>query len=114
RKINVGQGKVVVNLEGEVVVNNNKVSDLSLTEFNDLHQLKKEGNTFFINNDLKNLKTKNNSSSLHQGFIEESNVNAIAEVANLIKANRQFESIQRAIKAYDSMTGRGVNEISKL
>jgi flagellar basal-body rod protein FlgF len=31
----------------------------------------------------------------------------------LINANRNFESIQRAIKTYDSMSGKAVNEIAK-
>jgi flagellar basal-body rod protein FlgF len=115
RKITVGSsGQVVISTGGEVSVNNNKVADLAVTEFNNLHVLKKEGNVSFINDDVKNIKTKGNSSIVQQGFLEESNVNAIAEISNLIKANRHFESIQRAIKAYDSMTGRGVNEISKL
>ena len=45
--------------------------------------------------------------------MEGSNVNAISEMSELIKANRQFESVIRAIKAYDSMSGKGVNEIGK-
>jgi len=50
---------------------------------------------------------------VRQGFLEESNVNAVEEMANLIKASRQFESIQRVMKAYDYIAGKGVNEIAR-
>ena len=81
-------------------------------EFKNDQSLKKEGNSLFINNDVKNIKAEQ-STVVHQGFVEQSNVNAVEEMAALIKANRHFESIQKAIKAYDSMTGKAVNEISK-
>lgn len=114
RKITVGQGgKVNISLEGEVYIAGNKIADLSVVEFKDQHALKKEGNAFFINADSENIEKTNSKTAIHQGFVEESNVNAVSEMSNLIKANRHFESIQRAIKAYDSITGRSVNEIGK-
>jgi flagellar basal-body rod protein FlgG len=45
--------------------------------------------------------------------LESSNVNALEEMTNLIKASRHFESIQQIIKAYDNMAGKAVNEISR-
>jgi len=66
----------------------------------------------FINPHRDNI-VNDEKSTIHQGFIERSNVNALSEMAELIKANRHFESIQRAIKAYDNIAGRGVNDIAK-
>ena len=34
--------------------------------------------------------------AVHQGFEEGSNVNAVKEMAELIKANRHFENIQKS------------------
>ncbi len=113
RVINVGAGKFSVSLEGEVFSGNNKVGDISLVEFNDVHALKKEGNSLFINNDQKNIKIGDLKTSIHQGFIEQSNVNAVTEMSNLINANRNFESIQRVIKTYDNISSKAVNEIPK-
>ena len=50
---------------------------------------------------------------VHQGFVEGSNVNAIKEMSELIKAHRHFENIQKAIQTYDSISGRAVNDIAK-
>jgi flagellar basal-body rod protein FlgG len=113
RRIAVAQGKISINMQGEIFSNNEKVSNLSLVEFKDLHALRKEGNSNYINKDNENILKSPLKSVVNQGFIELSNVNAIEEMSKLIKANRQFESIQRVIKTYDAMSSKGVNEIAK-
>jgi len=114
RLINIPQGgRVTVNIQGEILINNEKLTDLSIVEFKNIQSLKKEGNSFFINNDFKNISSAPVKTAIHQGFIEQSNVNAIAEMSELIRANRQFESIQRVIKTYDTISGKGINEIAK-
>lgn len=113
RILNVGNNKITINLEGEVFVKDNKVGELSLVEFKDPHALKKEGNSSFINPDTQNIKTTEMKTNVHQGFLEMSNVNAVREMSNLIKAHRQFESIQRVIKTFDQVTGKSVNEIAR-
>lgn len=113
RIINVGNSKFSISLDGEVYSGDNKIANLALTEFNDIHALKKEGNSLFINSDQTNLKIGDLKTSVHQGFIEQSNVNAVSEMSNLINANRNFETIQRAIKTYDNISSKAVNEISK-
>nr|BDT30214.1 flagellar hook-basal body protein [Bacteriovorax sp. HI3] len=113
RAITVGNGKFSISLEGEVFNGANKVADIAVTEFNDVHALKKEGNSLFINPDQQNVKVGDLKTSIHQGFVEQSNVNAVSEMSNLINANRNFESIQRVIKTYDNMSSKAVNEISK-
>ncbi|OUR92852.1 hypothetical protein A9Q84_20270 [Halobacteriovorax marinus] len=114
RFINIPSGgRLSVNLQGEILVNNTKIADLSVVEFKDIQSLRKEGNSFYINNDFKNISTGPVKTAIHQGFVEQSNVNAIAEMSELIRANRQFESIQRVIKTYDNISGKGINEIAK-
>lgn len=113
RAITVAGAKFSISLDGQVFNEKNKVADLAITEFTDVHALKKEGNSLYINPDQKNIKLGDVTTSVNQGFIEQSNVNAVTEMSNLINANRTFESIQRAIKTYDTMSGKAVNEISK-
>lgn len=113
RTITVGNSKFSISLDGEVFSGANKAADLSVVEFNDVHALKKEGNSLFINPDQKNIKIGELKTSINQGFVEQSNVNAVSEMSALINANRNFESIQRVLKTYDTMSGKAVNEISK-
>lgn len=106
-------GKPTINLQGEIFSNGQKIADLSVVEFNDIHALRKEGQSNFINNDFKNITVDTSKTAVHQGFVEQSNVNAVQEMSALIKANRHFESIQKVIKAYDQISGKSVNEISR-
>ena len=113
RLIKLRPGRVSITPSGDIFVNGKKKGQISILEFNDVHALKKEGGSNFINPNNGNLKTDPPTTRLQQGFIEESNVNAISEMSELIKANRHFESLQKVIKAYDNITGKAINEIAK-
>lgn len=113
RAITLGSNRFSINMQGEVFSGDNKLADLAITEFNDIHALKKQGNSLFINPDFQNIKIGEIKTTANQGFVEQSNVNAVSEMSNLINANRNFESIQRVIKTYDSMSAKSVNELSK-
>lgn len=86
---------------------------LGLIEFVDKQALRKEGQSLFSNIDAKNIAPETSRTQVLQGFIEQSNVNALSEMTELIKAHRQFEGIQRVIKTYDQIAGKGINEIAK-
>ncbi len=105
--------KITINLEGEVLTRDGIINKLSVVEFVDQHALKKEGNALYITPDEANIKRSDIRTTVNQGFLEGSNVNAIEEMSELIKAHRHFEAIQKAINAYDSMAGKAANEIGK-
>lgn len=105
--------KVTISLDGEILTREGSVGKLSIVEFADKHALKKEGNSLFITPDEANIIRTDIKTSVNQGFLEGSNVNAIEEMSELIKAHRHFESIQKAINAYDSISGKAANDIGK-
>jgi flagellar basal-body rod protein FlgF len=105
--------KITIALDGEVLTSNGAVGKISVVEFKDMHALRKEGNSLFITPDEKNVIRDEVKTTLNQGVLEGSNVNAIEEMSELIKAHRHFESIQKAINAYDSISGRAANDIAK-
>jgi len=113
RAIMLGNNKLTISQNGDVFAGDAKISELAITEFNQPSKLQKEGNSLFINNDLQNIKLGTYTTTTHQGFVEQSNVNAISEMSQLINANRNFESIQRVIKTYDSLSSKAVNELGK-
>lgn len=51
---------------------------------------------------------------LHQGFLENSNINIIGEMTDMIGASRSFESNQKMIQAFDQMNNKLVNEVPRL
>ena len=113
RIITITPGHINITPEGEIHISKKLISKISLVEFKDIHALRKEGNSLFINKDIKNIIETPAESKILQGFIEQSNVNPVGEISELLKTYRHFESLQRAIKTYDSIGGRAVNEIAK-
>lgn len=105
--------KITITKEGEVLTRDGQVGAISVVEFQDKHALRKEGNSLYITPDENNVIRTNIKTSLNQGFLEGSNVNAIEEMSELIKAHRHFESIQKAINAYDQISGKAANDIGK-
>lgn len=105
--------KVTFSLEGEALSSNGSLGKLSVVEFTDKHALRKEGNSLYITPDEANIVRTDIKTTVNQGFLEGSNVNAIEEMSELIKAHRHFESIQKAINAYDTISGKAANEIGK-
>ena len=104
--------KISISKEGEIFSKSGKIGKISLVEFNDLVALRKQGNSLYINNAEDNIKRDNIATTVNQGFMEGSNVNAVKEVSELINAHRHFENIQKAINTYDSISGRIVNDIA--
>lgn len=104
---------LTISQDGEVLTRQGFVGKIGMVEFGDVHALKKEGNSLYINPDEANAKRVGLKTMLRQGFIEGSNVNAVEEMSELIKAHRHFESIQKAINTYDSISSKAANDIAK-
>lgn len=104
---------LTISIEGDIFTKDGTIGKLSVVEFEDKHALRKEGNSLYITPDEVNIIRDNIKTTVNQGFLEGSNVNAIEEMSELIKAHRHFESIQKAINAYDSISGKAANEIGK-
>lgn len=105
--------KLTFTNEGEILTRDGAVGKISVVEFKDKHALRKEGNSLYITPDETNINRTNIKTAVNQGFLEGSNVNAIEEMSELIKAHRHFESIQKAINAYDQISGKAANDIGK-
>jgi len=48
-----------------------------------------------------------------QGFVEESNVNAVSSMVDMIAVQRAYASVQKAVSTIDAVRGMAVNEIGK-
>jgi flagellar basal-body rod protein FlgF len=100
--------------DGSVFINGERINQLSVVEMKDIHSLRKEGSSLFVNNaGEENLIREGTKTLVYQGFTEESNVNAIREMSELVRAHRHFENIQKAIQTYDAISGQAVNDIAK-
>ncbi len=110
-KLPPGQ-KISITKQGDIFSKDGLVNKISVIEFKDANALRKQGNNLFINNADENIVRNNVGTTVNQGFIEGSNVNAVKEMSELINAHRHFENIQKAINTYDQISGQIVNDIA--
>lgn len=105
--------KISISKEGDIFNDQGRLATISIVEFKDLHALRKQGSSLFINNAAENINRTTTQTTANQGFIEGSNVNALREMSELINAHRHFENIQKAINTYDAISGKEVNDIAR-
>ena len=109
------EGTIHINDQGELYMNDEKVAQLSVVEFENTDPLRKTGSSNFENKDPKRAPASIASQTwVKQGMVETSNVNPVQEVSNLIRANRMFEQDLKAMKTVNEMMQREVNDISKI
>jgi len=103
----------IINGQGEMYSGDELIAQLSVSEFKEMGKLQKVAGQLFENKDSTNRIPAQNT-TVRQGVIETSNVNPIEEMANMIKANRLFETDLKSLKTYGELLGREANDIGKL
>ncbi len=86
--IQVGNGKLEIDKQGNVIVNGVLVDKLRIVDFPKPYQLIKGGYNTFVN--PSNQPTQNSSAMIKQGYIELSNANPIYEMVKMIETMRHF------------------------
>ncbi|MCD6450623.1 MAG: flagellar basal-body rod protein FlgF [Thermotogaceae bacterium] len=92
---------------------NEKIARIATVVFKNPNKLKKVGYNYFRETDESG-KASFAKLGLKVGYIEKSNVNALREMVNMIKALRHFEIAQRSITTSDELLGRLFNSVGTL
>lgn len=108
-----GNGELTVNDAGEIFEGTESLGRLSIVDVTNPDHLQKMGNSLFGFKSNAAPEVVNVNSGVKQGFLELSNVNIVQEMTDMISANRVFESTQKAISTYDSMSDKLVNVVGK-
>jgi flagellar basal-body rod protein FlgG len=100
------QGQVSVTLPGSTT--SSILGQLQLTTFINDAGLQAQGSNLFVatpasGQPQNNTPGLNNSGTLLQGSLEQSNVSAVTEITNLIQAQRAYEMNSKVITAADQM-----------
>jgi flagellar basal-body rod protein FlgF len=108
------QSKTVkINTDGEIKIGDKLVDKLLVAKMgNQENIVRAQDQQFSPVNDEYELADEKNF-SIAQGYIEESNVNPIEEMQAMIEINRDFETSQKMIIAFDNYLGK-VNESGKV
>lgn len=112
-EISLNGKEMIVEKDGKIKLDGQENNRIALVTFDDLTRLKKEGNNLFVSEGPQEEKEVT-SASLHQGYLEQSNVNSIEEMVRLIDALRTYESCLKVIQSRDELNGKAVNELGRV
>ena len=114
RTIQLRNSKIVITGRGEIYQGGEAAGRLSVVNVGPMDSLQKTGSSFYkIRDNFNPVVSPDQEGSIHQGFLEASNVDVIREMTDMIATNRSFESSQRVIMAYDELSEK-LNTIPKL
>jgi flagellar basal-body rod protein FlgG len=110
-----GPSRISISPTGEIMQNDQPLARISTVGVSNTDALQKVGlNLYKLRDTVPVTINPNPDVTLHSGAVETSNVNIVQEMTDMIGATRTFESLQKAIKAYDEMNDKLVNQIPRL
>lgn len=104
--------KFSVQSDGTIVQNGTAVDKLLIKEFSDTRTLRKFGSNLITT--TADTQEKQFSGTVGQGFIEQSNVNIVREMVDMITVMRAYEANQKVLQAQDGTLEKVVNEVGAL
>lgn len=105
-----GQG-FDVDKNGSILINNQEIAGLKIVDFADKKQLEKEGAWLRVK---EGGYTQIDNPGIVQGYLEQSNVNAVKEMVNLINVVRAYESCQKVVQAEDELLGIAIDKVGSI
>lgn len=89
------------------------VAQLKVVQFDDAKSLRRMGDGLLAAEQAPS-QMADGEVQLRQGFLENSNVNSMQEMVQLIQSMRHFESMQKVASGYDEMIGAAVRKLGEL
>ena len=103
---------VTISRTGQIIADGKQIDTLKITDFEDYNYLSKYGDTMY--EALSGATEKDASAEILQGYTEQSNVQVVKEMVDMITVTRAYEANQKVIRSYDNMLDRAVNQVGKL
>jgi len=104
-------GTIGIDESGFIYVNDQLTDRLRLVDFTNPTSLRKTGDNLWAatpESDFRNFSAK-----VMQGVLENSNVNSVKEMVEMITLSRVYEANSRLVMVHDNTLGKAVNEIAR-
>ena len=108
RPVNVGGDKAEIATDGRVTVDGRQVATIAVTALTD--PAPQAGRNLYTGTVQKGV----SPGRVEQGYLENSNVNSVKEMVDLISTMRSFEAGQKAVSAIDDSLGKAVNDVARI
>jgi len=97
-------GEITATQNGTIYVNNKKIADLGLSMLKNERQIQKAAGVL-ITTPANNMTQADNTISVLQGSVEDSNVNSIKAMAQMIDTMRAYQSMMKIVEQYNQQAG---------
>ncbi len=108
----VDASDIVIDTDGSIYADGVFVDKILVTDFEDYKYLEKYGENLYrlVEGGTQMPAT----ASVHQGFTEQSNVNVVSEMVEMIAITRAYEANQKVIQTVDSTLELAANSVGKV
>ena len=113
-EIYIDGSKVTADEEGNLTVDGKAQDQLLIVTVKDQNQLYKVGHSLFQATPQNKIDMSPDGIQVQQGFLEQSNVNAIREMVNMIEVSRSYELNAKIVSLYDQVLGEASSQIGAL
>ncbi len=104
--------EIVIDRDGAVYADGELIDQIILTDFEDYNYLKKYADTMY--EPVDGATEKEAAGSVLQGWLEQSNVNVVKEMTQMIAITRAYEANQKVVQTMDSTLDQAVNNVGRL
>ncbi len=101
-----------VSTQGIVYADGQVIDQVLIQDFENYESLDKVGDTMYLPTETS-VATDSNY-FIHQGFVEQSNVNVVSEMVDLITITRAYEANQKVIQSIDGTLELAANSVGKV
>lgn len=105
-------GEIVVDVDGSIYADGELVDKINLYDFEDKNYLKKYGEVFY--EPVEGAVEAPATGLIRQGYTEQSNVNVVSEMVNMIAITRAYEANQKVIQSVDQTLDQAVNSVGRV
>lgn len=104
---------ITIHTNGEIKIDGELRDQLIIADIDDQEKLLRSSSGHFYTESREYKYLAEDEYIISQGFLEESNVNSILEMQEMITLSKDYEAAQKMIRNYDDVLGR-TNEIGKV
>ncbi len=110
--IQIDPNDITIDNSGTITVDGEVKDTLKIVDFENYDYILKTGDNLYRVVDGAAEMTSN--ASVLQGYTEQSNVNVVSEMVDMITVTRAYEANQKMIRSQDSMLEKAVNQVGRL
>ncbi|MGN0505268.1 MAG: flagellar hook-basal body protein [Lachnospiraceae bacterium] len=103
---------IVFDTDGTVYANGEAIDKVVIVDFEDYNYLKKYADTMY--EPVDGATQTEATGALRQGVLEQSNVNVVQEMTQMIAITRAYEANQKVVQTMDSTLDQAVNSVGRV